>query len=163
MGSFFIIIKAHGLCFSVPVGIKIPPSLKNIFKELASDIPEFERDESLGGYLQKWTTEGIFMLNAFMTVIAHKAASHANIGWDIFTDRVIKVISERTNNVVFLLWGNFAQKKEGLIDKKKHKIIKCGHPSPLSVRFFLGSKCFSQANNYLTSVGKKPINWSLKK
>lgn len=97
-----------------------------------------------------------------INIRAHKAGSHAKIGWEIFTDKVIELISQNTNNLVFLLWGNFAHKKEGLIDSNKHKVIKSAHPSPLSFQKFLNSKCFSQTNDYLKSVGKEPINWSLK-
>lgn len=111
--------------------------------------------------MQKWANEGVFMLNAFLTVEAHKPASHSKIGWDHFTDRVIKVISEKNNGCAFLLWGNFAQKKESLIDKKKHNIIKSAHPSPFSVTRFFGSKPFSQANTFLKSIGKTPVNWDL--
>jgi len=153
--------QAHGLCFSVPKGIALPPSLRNIFTELQTDLPNFKRNESLGGCLQKWTTEGVFLLNTFLTVEAHKAGSHSKIGWDIFTDRVIKLISEKNSGCAFLLWGNFAQKKEGLIDKKKHCVIKSAHPSPFSVTRFYGSKPFSKANEFLKSIGKTPVNWNL--
>lgn len=154
--------QAHGLAFSVPKGIKIPPSLRNIFIELKTDIPSFEKDESLGGCLQKWTKEGVFLLNTFLTVEAHKAGSHSKIGWDIFTDKVIKLISEKNDGCAFLLWGNFAQKKEVLIDKKIHKVLKCAHPSPFSVTKFFNSKCFSGANDFLKSINKTEINWSFK-
>jgi len=154
--------QAHGLAFSVPKNIKLPPSLRNIFKELKNDIPGFERDEILGGCLQKWTDQGVFLLNAFLTVEAHKAASHAKIGWEIFTDNVIKLISASSEHVVFMLWGGFAQKKENFIDRKRHKIIKCAHPSPLSAKKWFNSKCFSQANEYLLSVDRAPVDWSLK-
>lgn len=154
--------QAHGLAFSVPKGIRIPPSLKNIIKELQTDIPGFVHDEKLGGCLQTWTERGVFLLNTFLTVEAHKAGSHSKIGWDIFTDKVIKVISEKNNGCVFLLWGAFAQKKSSLIDAKKHKIIQCAHPSPFSATKFFNSKCFSRANEYLNSIGKTPVNWSLK-
>jgi len=154
--------QAHGLAFSVPKGVKIPPSLRNIFIELRTDLPEFETDERLGGCLQKWTKEGVFLLNTFLTVEAHKAGSHSKIGWDIFTDKVISIVSERNDGCVFMLWGNFAQKKEPLINANKHKIIKCGHPSPFSVTKFFNSKCFSQANAYLKSINKPEVNWSFK-
>lgn len=154
--------QAHGLSFSVPDGIPLPPSLKNIFIELKRDIPEFERSAKNSGCLQKWTEEGVFLLNAILTVEAHKASSHSSIGWEKFTDAVIRIISEKNSGCAFLLWGNFAKKKESLIDTKKHKVIKSGHPSPLSVNLFFNSKCFSQANDFLKSIGKKPVNWSLK-
>ena len=153
--------QAHGLCFSVPEGIKPPPSLKNIFIELKNDIPEFERSVKTSGCLQKWTDEGVFLLNAILTVEAHKASSHSKIGWENFTDEAIRVISKNNSGCAFLLWGNYAKKKEALIDTKKHKVLTCGHPSPFSVNRFFNSKCFSQANSYLKSIGKKPINWSL--
>lgn len=152
--------QAHGLAFSVPKGIKIPPSLRNIFIELKNDIPSFEKNESLGGCLQKWTKEGVFLLNAFLTVEAHKAGSHAKIGWDKFTDKVISLISEKNDGCAFLLWGAFAQKKELLIDTERHKILKCAHPSPFSVTKFFNSKCFSGANDFLKSKNKEEINWS---
>lgn len=153
--------QAHGLSFSVPIGKALPPSLKNIFTELKNDIPEFKRDEKLGGCLQKWAEGGVFLLNTFLTVEAHKAGSHSKFGWDIFTDRVIKLISEKNSGCAFMLWGNFAQKKESLIDKKKHKVVKCAHPSPFSATRFFGSKCFSVANAYLKSIGKEPVDWNL--
>lgn len=154
--------QAHGLAFSVPKGIKIPPSLRNIFIELKNDIPSFEKDEALGGCLQKWTKEGVFLLNTFLTVEAHKAGSHSKIGWDKFTDKVISLISEKNDGCAFLLWGAFAQKKEVLIDTERHKVLKCAHPSPFSVTKFFNSKCFSGANEFLKSVNKKEINWSFK-
>ena len=149
------------MAFSVPRTCAIPPSLRNIFKELKNDIPTFKRSEINSGYLQKWTNEGVFMLNTFLTVQAHKAGSHSKIGWDQFTDRIIKLVSEKNSGCAFLLWGNFAQKKEILIDKEKHCVIKSAHPSPLSVTRFYGSKPFSQANTFLKSVGKIPVNWDL--
>lgn len=154
--------QAHGLAFSVPRGIKIPPSLRNIFIELKNDIPCFEKDEKLGGCLQKWTKEGVFLLNTFLTVEAHKAGSHSKIGWDKFTDKVISLISEKNDGCAFLLWGAFAQKKEVLIDKKRHKVLKCAHPSPFSVTKFFNSKCFSGANEFLKSINKSEVNWSFK-
>lgn len=154
--------QAHGLAFSVPRGIKIPPSLRNIFIELKNDIPTFEKDEALGGSLQKWTKEGVFLLNTFLTVEAHKAGSHSKIGWDLFTDKVISLISEKNSGCAFLLWGAFAQKKEVLIDKEKHKVLKCAHPSPFSVTKFFNSKCFTGANEFLKSIDKPEINWSFK-
>jgi len=154
--------QAHGLAFSVPRGIKIPPSLRNIFIELKNDIPSFEKDELLGGCLQKWTKEGIFLLNTFLTVEAHKAGSHSKIGWDLFTDKVISLISELNDGCAFLLWGAFAQKKESLINKERHKVLKCAHPSPFSVTKFFNSKCFSGANEFLKSINKPEVDWSFK-
>jgi uracil-DNA glycosylase len=154
--------QAHGLAFSVPRGMKIPPSLRNIFIELKNDIPSFEKDEMLGGSLQKWTKEGVFLLNAFLTVEAHKAGSHSKCGWDKFTDKVISLISEHNDGCAFLLWGEFAKKKELLIDQERHKVIMCGHPSPFSVTKFFNKKCFSGANDFLKSINKPEVNWSFK-
>ncbi|KAJ8313583.1 hypothetical protein KUTeg_008144, partial [Tegillarca granosa] len=124
--------QAEGLSFSVPVGITPPPSLKNIYKELSADKDITGFTIPTHGCLKKWTEEGVFLLNATLTVVAHKVNSHAKYGWQKFTDEVIKTISEKCSGVVFILWGNFAQKKEKLIDKSKHEIIKTAHPSPLS-------------------------------
>lgn len=150
--------QAHGLCFSVQPGIKPPPSLKNIYRELKSDlgceIPEH-------GYLVKWAEQGILMLNAVLTVRAHKANSHKNQGWEQFTDAIISAVNEKTDPVVFLLWGGYAQKKIKLIDESKHIIIKSAHPSPLSVKKFYGSRPFSKVNEALEKVGKDPIDWQL--
>ncbi len=151
--------QAHGLAFSVPFGIPPPPSLKNIFKELHSDlnlpIPEH-------GNLEKWALEGVFLLNAILTVEANRPASHRNRGWEFFTDAVIKKLSEQRENLVFILWGRFARAKEKLIDTSKHKILQAPHPSPLSAHYgFFGSKPFSQTNRYLESAGTEPINWDL--
>ncbi len=152
--------QAHGLSFSVPKNQqKIPPSLKNIYKELKSDL---NIPIAKNGNLIKWAEQGILLLNATLTVEAHKANSHQKYGWDIFTDKIIEKISEEKENVVFVLWGNFAQKKECLIDENKHKIISDIHPSPLSAsRGFFGSKPFSKINNYLESKNKEIIDWDL--
>ena len=152
--------QAHGLCFSVPNGIMPPPSLKNIFKELASDIncpiPQ-------NGNLEKWAKEGVLLINASLTVRAHQAGSHQGKGWEQFTDAVIKTLSDHKNNLVFILWGNYAQGKTRLIDESKHLIIKAVHPSPLSANRggFFGTKPFSKTNSFLESKGIKPINWTL--
>ncbi|UMM23135.1 hypothetical protein L5515_003997 [Caenorhabditis briggsae] len=151
--------QAHGLSFSVQKGVKPPPSLKNIFKELESDIDGFKRPDH--GNLLGWTRQGVFMLNATLTVRAHEANSHAKIGWQTFTDTVIRMISKKSEKpIVFLLWGGFAHKKEELIDTKKHVVIKTAHPSPLSARFWWGCKCFSKCNTELENSGRNPINWS---
>lgn len=151
--------QAHGLSFSVQEGIKQPPSLQNIFKELHNDIC-LERPKS--GSLVKWAEQGVFLLNSILTVEAHKAASHQNKGWEIFTDAVIKTLSDNKDGLVFILWGKYAQSKEILIDTKKHHIIQSAHPSPFSAeRGFFGSKPFSKANNYLLKENKKPIDWAL--
>jgi uracil-DNA glycosylase len=151
--------QAHGLCFSVQDGIPPPPSLVNIFKELKEDIG-MEIPKS--GNLTKWAEQGVFMLNASLTVRAAEPMSHAKIGWAQFTDTVIRKISELQNNVVFMLWGKFAQDKRVLIDESKHCILRTVHPSPLSAHAgFFGSKHFSKANEYLASKGIDPIDWSL--
>lgn len=152
--------QAHGLSFSVPSGIAFPPSLRNIFAELATDIPGFQIPNA--GDLTKWAKQGVLLLNATLTVRAHQAGSHQKQGWETFTDQIIEKISAELDGVVFLLWGSYAQKKSVLIDSKKHLILKSVHPSPLSVyRGFFGSKHFSQANAYLSAKGKKPIDWTL--
>ncbi len=152
--------QAHGLSFSVPEGIKIPPSLQNIYKELKSDL---NIDAPNSGNLEKWAKQGVFLLNATLTVRANEAGSHQKRGWEQFTDKVIQSISQNRENVVFILWGNYAQAKEKLIDTQKHYIIKSAHPSPLSAyNGFWGSKPFSKTNSYLESKGIKAINWDLK-
>lgn len=152
--------QAHGLSFSVPQGIAFPPSLKNIFTELSSDIAGFQTPSS--GDLTHWAKQGVLLLNATLTVRAHQAGSHQKRGWEEFTDQIISNISSKLDGVVFLLWGSYAQKKSVLIDHKKHLILKAVHPSPLSVyRGFYGSKHFSQANSFLINKGKKPIDWKL--
>lgn len=149
--------QAHGLSFSVQPGIPFPPSLLNIFKEIKNDLG---KDMPSNGDLTRWADQGVFLLNATLTVRAHQAGSHQKKGWEEFTDSVIKKISEERENVVFLLWGSFAQKKADLIDASKHFILKAPHPSPLSAhRGFLGCGHFSKANEYLESKGLKPIIW----
>ncbi len=151
--------QAHGLCFSVQDGVLHPPSLKNIFKELHDDIG-CEIPES--GMLTHWAEEGVFLINAVLTVRASQANSHRGRGWEYFTDAVIKKISDEKKHVVFILWGRPAQMKESLIDSDKHLILKAPHPSPLSsFRGFFGSKPFSKANAYLELHGVKPIHWCL--
>ncbi len=150
--------EAMGLSFSVPKGVKIPPSLRNIYKELNSDlgikIPEH-------GDLSTWASMGVFLLNAMLTVEHNKASSHQNIGWQEFTDAVIQKLSFSREHIVFMLWGNFAKKKADLIDNNKHLILTAAHPSPLAGGAFFGSKHFSKANDYLISKGKKTINWKI--
>nr|XP_053634004.1 uracil-DNA glycosylase-like isoform X1 [Cherax quadricarinatus] len=151
--------QAHGLCFSVQMGVPPPPSLLNMYKELESDIPGFERPSH--GYLLGWAKQGVLLLNACLTVQAHKANSHKDQGWEKFTDCVIKTISDCNRGVVFLLWGSYAQKKASVVDKKKHHLLNAPHPSPLSAhRGFLGCKHFSKCNELLKNGGKKPIDWS---
>jgi uracil-DNA glycosylase len=149
--------QANGLAFSVAPGLPFPPSLLNIFKELNTDLgiplPP-------NGDLSRWAAQGVFLLNATLTVRANSAGSHQNQGWEILTDAVIQSISREREGVVFLLWGAYAQKKEELIDSKKHFILKAPHPSPLAAhRGFWGCKHFSKANNYLELTGQTPINW----
>lgn len=149
--------QAHGLCFSVPEGIAIPPSLLNIYKEIEGDIG---KTVPHSGNLEHWAQQGVFLLNATLTVRAHQAGSHQNKGWETFTDKVIQTISDVKENVVFLLWGAFAGRKAELIDARKHLILKAPHPSPLSAhRGFFGCKHFSAANTYLTTHNQAAINW----
>lgn len=151
--------QAHGLCFSVPKGVKIPPSLVNIYKEINRDLSLPIPDH---GNLEKWAQQGVLLLNATLTVRANEAGSHQKRGWEEFTDAVIKAISAQCDGVVFLLWGNYAQAKEVLVDKSKHLVLKSVHPSPLSAhRGFIGCGHFSATNNYLSSLGKEPIDWSV--
>lgn len=149
--------QAHGLCFSVNEGIKPPPSLNNIFKELESDLGI---STPTSGNLTRWAEQGVLLLNATLTVEAHKAGAHQKKGWETFTDAVIKNVSDYHNNIVFILWGGYAQKKGDVIDSTKHHIIKSAHPSPLSAyNGFWGSKPFSQTNKYLKRIGKTTIEW----
>ena len=150
--------QAHGLSFSVPDGIKPPPSLVNMFKELHDDlgIPIPKK-----GNLEKWADQGVLLLNATLTVQANSAGSHQGKGWEKFTDAVIKTISDRKKGVVFLLWGNFAKKKAELIDSSKHFILTAAHPSPLAGGAFFGCRHFSKTNELLKQQGKTPVDWSL--
>jgi len=150
--------QAMGLSFSVPDGIKTPPSLRNILKELRDDVGI---EPFLSTSLQKWENEGVLLLNSILTVEKGKAASHENKGWEIFTDSIISYLSDNYNGIVFMLWGNYAKSKAPLIDSGRHLILHAAHPSPLARGAFFGSKPFSKANSYLTSIGKKPIDWSL--
>ena len=148
--------QANGLCFSVSDQVTAPPSLKNIFKELEEDLGISKTTNEL----DSWAEQGILMLNATLTVRAHQPNSHKDLGWDKFTDFIIQQVSEKKENVVFVLWGAFAQKKLNLIDEKKHFVIQSAHPSPFSVhRGFFGSRPFSKINDFLVSKGKSPIRW----
>ena len=151
--------QAHGLSFSVQDGVAYPPSLKNIFTELVDDVGcSYPRN----GNLSQWAKQGVLLLNAVLTVRASEANSHRGMGWENFTDATIKAISDKLENVVFILWGRPAQMKEKLIDISKHLVLKAPHPSPLSsYRGFFGSKPFSKTNRYLLAHGKSPINWCL--
>ena len=152
--------QAHGLSFSVPEGMKIPPSLRNIFKELASDLGV---DSPTQGDLTSWAKQGVLLLNATLTVRKSKPVSHQKQGWEEFTDSVIKTISNKKESVVILLWGKFAEQKVSLIDESKHCIITSSHPSPFSAhRGFLGSKPFSKTNEFLEKKGIEKIDWELK-
>ncbi len=151
--------QAHGLCFSVQEGIKPPPSLVNIFKELSDDLGIPPSDN---GNLSSWARQGVLLLNATLTVRAAQAGSHQKKGWEIFTDTVIKTLSKQKEGLIFLLWGNYAQAKSALIDKTHHHILKAPHPSPLSAfNGFFGCKHFSKTNLLLEKQNKKPINWRL--
>ncbi len=149
--------QANGLCFSVREGVTMPPSLKNIFKEIQADLGKpFPKT----GELERWATQGVLLLNATLTVRASAPGSHQKIGWEEFTDAVIKEISDQKSNLVFLLWGAYAQKKGEIIDRSKHLVLMSAHPSPFSAaRGFFGNKHFSKANDYLKSKGLKEIDW----
>lgn len=151
--------EAHGMCFSVNPGVKVPPSLQNIFKELHRDlgckIPN-------NGYLLKWARQGVLMLNSVLTVQKDKPASHQGKGWEIFTDRIIEEINNKKNPVVFLLWGNFAKQKASLITNEKHLVLTSSHPSPFSVRYgFDGCSHFSKTNKFLIQNNMTPIDWQI--
>ncbi|MBD0849590.1 uracil-DNA glycosylase [Maribacter arenosus] len=150
--------QANGLCFSVQDGIPHPPSLINIFKEIETDLG---KPYPQSGNLEPWANQGVLLLNATLTVRSHMAGSHQGKGWEAFTDRVIKTISDEKEGVVFLLWGGFAKKKASLIDKNKHYILTSGHPSPLSANrgYWFGNKHFSKTNEILRKLGKAPIDW----
>lgn len=151
--------QAHGLCFSVPDGIPFPPSLKNIFKELNDDL---KIPIPSTGNLSPWAEQGVLLMNATLTVRAHSAGSHQNKGWEIFTDRVIQILSEKKSHVVFLLWGNYARAKKVLIDQSKHLVLESAHPSPLSAsNGFFGNRHFSKCNEWLMQHSLAPIDWKL--
>lgn len=149
--------QAHGLCFSVNEGIAIPPSLDNIYKELQRDLG---KPYPTSGNLQHWAEQGVLLLNATLTVEAHKAGSHQNKGWEEFTDAAIHLLAEKREHIVFMLWGSYAQRKGAFISSKRHLVLKAPHPSPLSAyRGFIGCGHFSAANNYLIQNGQTPIEW----
>lgn len=150
--------QAHGLSFSVPESVKVPPSLQNIYKEIQSDLG-IKKDFSVGN-LEEWAKQGVLLLNAILTVVANSPASHRKNGWEEFTDMVIKTISDKRENIIFVLWGNFARSKKVLIDSSKHLILEAPHPSPFSAYSgFFGCKHFSQCNKYLSQCGKNEIEW----
>ncbi len=149
--------QAHGLSFSVPEGVRFPPSLLNIFKELESDLG---KEIPKSGNLERWAKQGVLLLNSVLTVEESKAAAHQKKGWEQFTDKIIEVVNAECDHVVFILWGAYAQKKAAFVDRKKHLVLESVHPSPLSShRGFFGSKPFSQANKWLQSKGLGPIDW----
>jgi len=152
--------QAHGLSFSVQKGMSVPPSLKNIYKELEAEFEDFKIPSH--GNLTTWANQGVLLLNATLTVRAHEAGSHQNKGWEIFTDKVISELSEQREGIVFLLWGRYAQQKEHLINTQKHHILKAAHPSPFSAYTgFFGSGHFVKANAFLAKQGLEPINWQI--
>lgn len=151
--------QAHGLCFSVQPGVRIPPSLVNIYKELQSDLDIAPAGH---GFLEHWARQGVLLLNSVLTVEEARAASHQGRGWERFTDAVIRTVNEQCDGVVFMLWGSYAQKKAGFVDRNRHLVLRAPHPSPLSAHNgFFGSRHFSQANDFLVSRGKAPIDWQL--
>ncbi len=150
--------QAHGLCFSVLPGVAIPPSLRNIYKELNSDLGITPVKH---GYLESWARQGVFLLNSVLTVEHSAAASHQKMGWETFTDAVIEVLNTNTENTVFILWGGYAKRKGQMIDQSRHLVLQSAHPSPLSVRGFTGCRHFSQANDYLQQHGSAAVDWQL--
>lgn len=149
--------QANGLCFAVSQGQRLPPSLQNIFKEIESDLGQPLKNRT--GDLERWAKQGVLLLNATLTVSAHKAGSHQGKGWEQFTDAVIRKLSEEKENLVFILWGNYAKAKGAHIDRTKHLVIESAHPSPLAGGRFFGSKPFSKTNEYLVKYNKRPIDW----
>ncbi len=151
--------QAHGLCFSVQPGVRIPPSLRNIYQEIEQDLGIPAPNH---GYLQSWAEQGVLLLNATLTVEQAQAGSHQGKGWEAFTDRVVQALSEQRSGLVFMLWGSYAQKKGRVIDRSKHCVLQSPHPSPLSAhRGFLGNRHFSQANAYLEQLGVGGVDWSV--
>jgi uracil-DNA glycosylase len=150
--------QAHGMCFSVRPGVRIPPSLRNMYKELNADLG---CEIPAHGNLQAWADRGVLLLNTVLTVRAHEAASHKGKGWETFTDAVIRAVAAREQPAVFILWGAHAKKKAALIDQDRHRIVQGAHPSPLSARLFLGSRPFSAADKALAELGRDPIDWQI--
>jgi len=149
--------QANGLCFAVGEGVTLPPSLQNIYKEIQTDIGTAPQKK---GDLERWATQGVLLLNATLTVRANTAGSHQNKGWELFTDAVIKVLSDKKEHLVFILWGNYAKQKGAHIDRTKHLVLESAHPSPFAARSgFFGSKPFSKTNTYLKEHGEQPIDW----
>ena len=150
--------QAHGMCFSVQPGVAIPPSLRNIYKELQSDLGISPVSH---GYLASWAEQGVFLLNSVLTVERGQAAAHQGKGWETFTDRVVAVLAEQCEGLVFMLWGAYARRKGQMIDPARHLVLNCAHPSPFSATKFLGCRHFSKANSYLAEKGREPIVWQL--
>jgi uracil-DNA glycosylase len=150
--------QAHGMCFSVRPGVRVPPSLRNMYKELNADLGCTIPDH---GYLTSWADQGVLLLNTVLTVRAHEAASHKGKGWETFTDAVIRAVAAREQPAVFILWGAHAKKKAALIDADRHRVIQGAHPSPLSAKLFMGSKPFSAANKALEELGLEPVDWQV--
>ncbi len=151
--------QAHGLCFSVRDGVRPPPSLVNIYKEMQTDLG---LAPSKSGNLMAWSKQGVLLLNSVLTVEAGRAASHQGKGWELFTDRIIRLLNDEKQNLLFILWGAYAQKKAAFVDRSKHLVIASAHPSPLSAHNgFFGSRPFSRCNEYLLAHGLKPINWAI--
>tara|TARA_R110000787_G_scaffold13410_3_gene42101 strand:+ start:9631 stop:10317 length:687 start_codon:yes stop_codon:yes gene_type:complete len=151
--------QAHGLCFSVQPGVRTPPSLVNIYKEIESDLGVARAGH---GFLEHWARQGVLLLNSVLTVEMGRAASHQGKGWELFTDAIVRVVAQKDEPVVFLLWGAYAQRKAGFVDQSRHLILKSAHPSPLSAHNgFLGSRPFSQANAFLEAQGRGGIDWAL--
>lgn len=149
--------QANGLSFSVAEGMQLPPSLQNIFKEIRSDL---EISPKQSGDLSRWAQQGVFMLNAVLTVLANSPASHKGKGWELFTDAVIHALNNKRENIVYMLWGKYAQEKGAVIDHKRNLVLTSGHPSPYSAHLFFNNHHFSKCNKYLVEHGKKPIDWS---
>ena len=151
--------QAHGLCFSVKPGVAVPPSLRNIYRELETDVGFVPPGH---GFLQAWAQQGVLLLNSILTVRANQAGSHHGKGWERFTDRIVELLSQNKESLVFLLWGSYAQKKGAMVDRSRHLVLQSVHPSPLSAsRGFFGNRHFSQANTYLKSHGKPTVNWQI--
>ncbi len=149
--------QAEGLSFSVPEGVAVPPSLRNMQKEILSDTgsPSIIK----GGHLMPWVEQGVLLINSILTVRAGQAGSHQGIGWETFTDAIIRELNQHCEGIVFLLWGNYAKRKGAMINRQKHCVLEAGHPSPLSARFFLGCRHFTKANAALERFGKSPVRW----
>lgn len=150
--------QAHGLCFSVQKGIAVPPSLKNIYKELHADV---DFVAPYHGCLEAWTHDGVLLLNSVLTVEQNKPGSHQGQGWEQFTDRVVEILNQEREHLVFLLWGAYAKKKGSIVDRSKHLVLESAHPSPFSAQNFLGCRHFSKVNNYLVQHGVSPIHWQI--